>query len=117
MDSGRSLALTAALVLVGCDKLPQVPVVGEPQPFRASTEVWSGSAITITSPAFVGDVSLPAVLLDEQPLDAQRVDDTTLIAPVPDAPGAHTLRVIAGDVVPTPVVVQLRGFVEHAEGP
>jgi hypothetical protein len=117
MRSGRSLALLIALPLVACEQLPPVPVVTEPQPFRASTEVWSGSAVTITSPAFAGDASLPAVLLDEVPLDAQRIDDTTLIAPVPDAPGAHSLRVVAGNVAPTSVLVHLRGFVEHIEGP
>jgi len=117
MHSGRSLALPVALALVACEKLPQVPVVTEPQPFRASTEVWSGSAVTITSPAFAGAASLPAVLLDELPLDAQRIDDTTLIAPVPDTPGAHSLRVVASNVIPTAVVVHLRGFVEHVEGP
>ncbi|HET9384674.1 MAG TPA: hypothetical protein VFO67_05975 [Gemmatimonadales bacterium] len=109
-------AIVVVLLLVGCGKPPSVPVVTEPQPFRATSEVWSGSSVTIRSAAFAA-AELPAVLLDEMPLDAYRVDDTTLAAPLPDAPGPHSLRVVAKDVVATAVVIYLRGFVERVEGP
>ena len=114
MRSGRALGLV--LLSVACEKLPPIPAVVEPQAFRAITEIWSGSSVTITSPAFAAP-DLPAVLLDGQPLSATRVDDTTLLAPVPDAPGAHSLRVVSKDVVATPVVIYLRGYLERVEGP
>ncbi|HKA59569.1 MAG TPA: hypothetical protein VKD28_13205, partial [Gemmatimonadales bacterium] len=89
----------------------------ERQPFRASRDVWSGSSVTISSAAFAGAAALPAVLLDELPLAAHRIDDTTLIAPVPDTPGPHYLRVVAKNVDTASIIVYLRGFVGHVEGP
>ena len=111
----RTLCL--ALLLVACAELPPIPTVIERQPFHASTDVWSGSAITITSAAFAGGAPLPAVLLDQLSLDARRIDDTTLIASIPEAPGPHDLRVVAKNVDTASTVVYLRGFVQHVEGP
>ena len=111
----RTLCL--ALLVAACEKLPPVPTVTEPQPFRVTTEVWSGTAITISSAAFAGAAMLPAVLLDQLPLEPRRVDDTTLMALVPDAPGPHSLHVVAREVDSAAVTVYLRGFVQHLEGP
>lgn len=109
--------LCLALLPVACAELPPIPTVIERQPFHASTDVWSGSAITIASAAFAGAAPLPAVLLDELPLEARRIDDTTLIASIPEAPGPHYLRVVAKNVDTASTIVYLRGFVQHVEGP
>lgn len=109
--------LCLALLLVACGELPPIPTVIERLSFRASTDVWSGSSVTITSAAFDGAASHPAVLLDQVPLEARRIDDTTLIASIPDAPGPHYLRVVAKNVDTASIIVYLRGFVQHVEGP
>ncbi|HJS43229.1 MAG TPA: hypothetical protein VJ755_07130 [Gemmatimonadales bacterium] len=57
------------------------------------------------------------MLLDQLPLEARRVDDTTLIASIPEAPGPHYLRVVAKNVDTASIIVYLRGFVQHVEGP
>jgi hypothetical protein len=109
--------LCLALLLVGCAELPTIPTVIERQPFHASTDVWSGSSITINSAAFAGPGPLPAVLLDQLPLDVRRIDDTTLIASIPEAPGPHSFRVVAKNVDTASVIVYFRGFVQNVEGP
>ncbi len=106
-----------SLVLAACEQLPTKIEQPQLQPFRATTEVWSGGKIVLTSAAWTAPAVLPQVLLDEQPLDVHRIDDTTIAAAVADAPGPHVLRVIAPAVDRQSVVVHLRGFVERIEGP
>lgn len=117
MRNARSLTLGLGLLLAACEKPPSIPSVTEPQEFRVATELWSGASVAITSPAFATAPSLPGVFLGTQLLPATRVDDTTLVAALPDAPGAHSLRIVAPDVVTTPVTIYLRGYVDRIEGP
>lgn len=110
--------LSLGVVLAACEALPPPGVIEQPQPFTATTDVWSGSEITLTSEGFAPSQSeLPTVMLDGLLLTVRRVDDTTLVAAVPDAPGQHTLRVVALGVDSKSIVVQLRGFEKHVEGP
>lgn len=119
---GRADALVRPMLWVGillaaCDKLPTEHPRPEPQTFRTTVDVWSGSEIVVTSAGFASIASLPAVLLDNQPLSVRRVDDTTLAAAVSDNPGPHSLRVVAQDFDTRAVTVQLRGFATRIEGP
>jgi hypothetical protein len=110
------LAQVAALLAATCAE-PPFGGITTLQPFAVvSNDVWSGSTLTLTSAGFSG--TLPtSVLLGNTPLTVTRLDDTTLIATLPDHPGTHTLRVVAATVLPAGIVVYLRGFVEHLEGP
>jgi hypothetical protein len=111
----RLLQLT--VVLVACDKVPSVPAGTEPHRFAVSLDVWSGSELTITSPGLSAATVLPPVWLDGSPIPTRRVDDTTLAAALPDAPGAHSVRLVATGFDQRSVTVYLRGFTGHVEGP
>jgi hypothetical protein len=110
--------LGVVLVLAACDKIPdRLPTGTEPQPFAVSLDVWSGSELTIRSRGLRGLADLPTVLLDGFALPTRRVDDTTLAAAIPDAPGAHQVRLAAAGFDQRSVIVYLRGFMGHVEGP
>lgn len=118
MDRAEALTLRCLVVLLAaCD--PPLPTVGDPpQSFRASADVWSGGELTVTSPGFApAQSALPDVLLDGLSLLVRRVDDTTVIAALPDLPGQHMLRLVAPGVESQAIVVQLRGFEERVAGP
>lgn len=102
-------------VVAACDALPSSIVTHQPQPFSATTDVWSGSEITITSAGFGSE--LPTVLLDGMAVIVRRADDSTMIVTLPDVPGDHALQVVAVGVLSTPVTVHLRGFLNQVEGP
>lgn len=107
-----------SVVLAACEKVPdRVPTGAEPQPFAVSLDVWSGSELTITSAGLRSVESLPTVLLDGSAIPTRRVNDTTLAATLPDAPGAHSVRLASAGFDQRAATVHLRGFVEHAEGP
>jgi hypothetical protein len=108
--------LWLGIVLAACDQPPTVQPGPGLQSFSASSDVWSGGELIVTSQGFAV-ASLPDILLDEQLLGVRRVDDTTVVAVVPDRPGPHTLRVVASGVDHHAVVIQLRGFVDRVEGP
>src|ERR671923_389000 len=85
------------LLLAACDA---PPIVNPPQSFRASTDVWSGSDLSLTSAAFASVMpgGVPDVQLDGQSLVVRRVDDSTVAATLPDAPGQHHLQVVVPGV-------------------
>lgn len=105
------------IVLAACDKIPTVQPRPELQAYRATPDVWSGGTITIVSQGFATLASLPGVTLDNQPISVRRVDDSTVVAAVPDNPGTHLLRVVAEGVDQRALTVELRGFVGRTEGP
>src|SRR3989442_8655464 len=102
------------LVLAACDA---PPMVTPPQSYRVSTDVWSGSELTVTSAGFPTAGLVPDVELDGHPLVVRRVDDTTVVATLPDSPGQHMLRLLAPDVDSKAIALQLRGFDQRVAGP
>jgi len=102
------------LVLAACDA---PPMVNPPQSFRVSTDVWSGGELTLTSAGFATAGLVPDVQLDGRSLIVRRVDDTTVVATLPDSPGQHTLRLLARDVDRKAIALQLRGFLDRTAGP
>ena len=102
------------LVLAACDA---PPMVNPPQSYRVSTDVWSGSELTVTSAGFATAGLVPGVELDGHPLVVRRVDDTTVVATLPDSPGQHMLRLVAPDVDRKAIALQLRGFDRRVAGP
>src|SRR2546428_2805888 len=101
-------------VLAACDAPPMAP---PPQSYRVSTDVWSGSELTVTSAGFATAGLVPDVELDGHPLVVRRVDDTTVVATLPDSPGQHMLRLLAPDVDSKAIALQLRGFDQRVAGP
>src|SRR5207247_10790038 len=102
------------LVLAACDA---PPMVNPPQSYRVSTDVWSGSELTVTSAGFATAGLVPGVELDGHPLVVRRVDDTTVVATLPDSPGQHMLRLVAPDVDRKAIRLQLRGVHPGLGGP
>ena len=80
-------------------------------------DAWSGGEAVLASAAFRPPSGLPAVLVDCDTLAVRRIDDTTVAARLPDLPGAHTLRVLATDVLDLPIDIRLHGFESFALGP
>lgn len=114
----RGWLIWMGIVLAACDKIPNsVPPGTDPKPFAVSLDVWSGSALTITSEALSSMTALPAVWLDGVPVPTRRVNDTTMAASVPDAPGPHTVRVVAAEIDPRAATIYLRGFLHYVQGP
>ncbi|HET9384676.1 MAG TPA: hypothetical protein VFO67_05985 [Gemmatimonadales bacterium] len=115
MRRSKALTLGVGLVLAGCADPPTAQP--DPQPFAVmSSDVWSGTSVTIKSAGFV-DADPSAVLLDDDSLSYTRVDDSTLHVPVPDSPGSHELRVVSSLIQSTPVSIKLNGFLSASEGP
>jgi hypothetical protein len=59
------------------------------------------------------------LFLDSLPLDARRVDDTTLVAQLPDLPGEHRVSALAAGTTAfvQPDIVRLHGFRSRINGP
>ena len=81
--------------------------------------MWSGSDLSLTSAAFASVMpgGVPDVQLDGQSLVVRRVDDSTVAATLPDAPGQHHLQVIVPGVDRRSITIVLRGFDQRNAGP
>jgi hypothetical protein len=115
MRRSKSPTLALGLLLAACADPPAAQP--EPQAFVVeSSDVWSGTSLTVRSGGFV-DAEPSAVLLDDDSLLFTRVDDSTIHVSLPDAPGTHQLRVVSNLVLSTPVPVKLNGFLNAEAGP
>lgn len=104
-----------AVLLGACERPVDVPIAPVS---LVSDDVWSGSELRMTSPGFVPSAArVPVVLLDADTLALRRLDDTTFVAPLPDRPGPHALRVRSPLVLPLQTTVTLRGFLNSETGP
>lgn len=109
--------LLLSVVLVACGEVPQLSTGSELHSFAVSVDVWSGSVLIVRSAGLSGVTPVPQVWLDGVPIPTRRLDDTTLAATIPESPGAHSMQLVGPGFDPRSVIVYLRGYVEHVEGP
>ena len=109
--------LFLSVVLVACAGVPDLPTGSEPHSFAVSVDVWSGSALIVRSAGLKDVTPFPQVWLDGAPIPTRRLNDTTLAATAPDAPGAHSMQLVGTGFDPKSVPVYLRGYLDHVRGP
>ena len=109
--------LLLSVVLVACGEVPGLSTGSELHSFGVSLDVWSGSELIVRSAGLSGLSSVPQVWLDGAPIPTRRLNDTTLAATIPDAPGPHSMQLVGTGFDPGSVIVHLYGYVEHVEGP
>lgn len=113
----RYVRIATAGVLAACTEVAPAPAVHDLR--LASPDVWSGSELVIVTPPIGAGTPVFELFLDSLPLDARRVDDTTLVAQLPDLPGEHRVSALAAGTTAfvQPDIVRLHGFRSRIDRP
>ncbi|HKA57069.1 MAG TPA: hypothetical protein VKD28_00485 [Gemmatimonadales bacterium] len=104
--------LVLLVLLAACDS-PAAPreFVGH----LGATDVWSGAEVVVVSPSF--QTALPHVRIGSDTLSVRRLDDSTVVAQLPDGNGTRTLTIETAGFEPFSADVTLYGLRSIETGP